>query len=126
MVVHLHLIHDRNRVWMNASQLIIRSASAFQPLYGRIFQLFNIKWSYLAALGMFELGSLICGVAPNSLALIVGLDDTHSRKVEEEDGVVALILKYVQRLITYLLRIEEHPSALGERRSLRGFFLHEA
>ena len=75
---------------------------------------------------MFELGSLICGVAPNSLALIVGLDDTHSRKVEEEDGVVALILKYVQRLITYLLRIEEHPSALGERRSLRGFFLHEA
>ena len=41
-------------------------------MYGRIFMLFNIKWSYLVALCMFELGSLICGVAPNSVCLIVG------------------------------------------------------
>ena len=34
--------------------------------------MFNIKWSFLYALGIFELGSLICGVAPNSIALIVG------------------------------------------------------
>lgn len=34
--------------------------------------LFNMKWSYLTSLFMFELGSLICGVAPNSIALIIG------------------------------------------------------
>jgi MFS family permease len=34
--------------------------------------LFDIKWSYLLSLSMFELGSLICGVAPNSVALIIG------------------------------------------------------
>lgn len=34
--------------------------------------LFNMKWSYLASITMFEIGSLICGVAPNSVALIVG------------------------------------------------------
>lgn len=34
--------------------------------------MFNIKWSFLCALGIFELGSLICGVAPNSVTLIVG------------------------------------------------------
>lgn len=34
--------------------------------------LFNMKWSYLIALGLFELGSLICGVAPDSITLIIG------------------------------------------------------
>lgn len=34
--------------------------------------MFNIKRSFLGALTIFELGSLICGVAPNSVALIVG------------------------------------------------------
>lgn len=43
-----------------------------QPIYGRIFSLFNIKWSFLFAVGIFELGSLICGIAPNSVALIIG------------------------------------------------------
>ncbi|KAH8687406.1 major facilitator superfamily domain-containing protein [Tricladium varicosporioides] len=56
--------------WYGSGYLL--TASAFQPLYGRIFMLFNMKWSYLVALGMFQLGSLICGVAPSSVTLIVG------------------------------------------------------
>ncbi len=32
----------------------------------------SIKWVFIAALGIFELGSLICALAPNSIALIVG------------------------------------------------------
>jgi MFS family permease len=31
-----------------------------------------MKWSYLSSLFLFLLGSLICAVAPNSVALIVG------------------------------------------------------
>jgi len=34
--------------------------------------LFNMKWTYLASLAMFELGSLISGVAPSSKVLIIG------------------------------------------------------
>ncbi len=34
--------------------------------------LFNMKWTYLTALSLFELGSLICGIAPNSVSLIIG------------------------------------------------------
>lgn len=34
--------------------------------------LFDIKWSYMLSMGMFLLGSLVCGVAPNSVALIIG------------------------------------------------------
>ncbi|TVY26830.1 Efflux pump [Lachnellula hyalina] len=56
--------------WYGSAYLL--TASAFQPLYGRIFMMFNMKWSYLTALGLFELGSLICGVAPSSVTLIIG------------------------------------------------------
>lgn len=34
--------------------------------------LLQVKWSFLAAVGIFEIGSLICGVAPSSTVLIVG------------------------------------------------------
>jgi MFS family permease len=37
-----------------------------------MYSYFSIKWIYLAALFIFEIGSLICGAAPNSTALIVG------------------------------------------------------
>lgn len=48
------------------------TSCAFQPLFGRIFVLYSIKWSYLIAMIIFELGSLLCGLAPNSTTLIVG------------------------------------------------------
>ncbi|KAJ5645674.1 MFS toxin efflux pump [Penicillium longicatenatum] len=48
------------------------TSTALQPSYGRIYKIFNVKWSFLAAVGIFEIGSLICGVAPSSTVLIVG------------------------------------------------------
>lgn len=44
----------------------------FQLLFGKLYTLFRVKWVFLSGLAIFELGSLICGVAPNSIALIVG------------------------------------------------------
>jgi MFS family permease len=41
-------------------------------LFGKFYTFFSIKWVYLIAIAIFELGSLICGVAPSSTALIVG------------------------------------------------------
>jgi Major Facilitator Superfamily. len=41
-------------------------------MFGRIFTLFEVKKAYLLALGVFMLGSLICGIAFNSTTLIVG------------------------------------------------------
>ena len=43
-----------------------------QLLWGRFFTFFNLKWAYLASICIFELGSFICGIPPNSTALIVG------------------------------------------------------
>ena len=39
---------------------------------GKAFQYNNLKWSFIVSMIIFEIGSLICGVAPNSETLIVG------------------------------------------------------
>ena len=41
-------------------------------LMGKIYTFVNPKWVYLASLVVFEIGSAICGAAPNSKALIIG------------------------------------------------------
>ncbi|KAK1963073.1 major facilitator superfamily transporter [Colletotrichum sublineola] len=56
--------------WYGSAYLL--TACAFQPVFGRVFTLFSVKWSYMLAIFMFLIGSLICGVAPNSVTLIVG------------------------------------------------------
>lgn len=44
----------------------------FQSSWGKAFKYFSLKWTFLFSIFVFELGSLICGVAPNPIALIVG------------------------------------------------------
>ncbi|KAJ6460930.1 major facilitator superfamily protein, partial [Mycena sanguinolenta] len=48
------------------------ATAAFQLLFGKLYSVFSIKWVYVATIGLFELGSLICGVSPTSTALIIG------------------------------------------------------
>lgn len=56
--------------WYGSSYLLTTCAT--QLIYGKFYTFYSIKWVYLVALAIFELGSLICGVAPNSTALIIG------------------------------------------------------
>ena len=46
--------------------------AAFQSTWGKAYKYFPLKWSFMLAVFIFEVGSLICAVAPNSTALIVG------------------------------------------------------
>ncbi|KAF9876380.1 major facilitator superfamily transporter [Colletotrichum karsti] len=45
---------------------------AFQLIYGRLYNQFNIKTVFLASLLIFEVGSLVCAVSPSSSVFIVG------------------------------------------------------
>jgi MFS family permease len=54
-----------------ASAYLLTTCST-QLLFGKLYTHFNIKVVYLSAIALFELGSLICGAAPTSNALIVG------------------------------------------------------
>ncbi|KFH46342.1 putative HC-toxin efflux carrier-like protein [Hapsidospora chrysogenum ATCC 11550] len=56
--------------WYGSSYLL--TTTALQPMYGTIYKLFNVKWAYLAAVFIFEVGSLVTAVAPTSTAFIVG------------------------------------------------------
>ncbi|KAK8017295.1 hypothetical protein PG993_013621 [Apiospora rasikravindrae] len=49
-----------------------RTWAALQPSYGRIYVSFDSKWAFLLAIFLFEVGSLICAVAPTSAVLIAG------------------------------------------------------
>lgn len=48
------------------------TTGGFQSTWGKVYKYFPLKISFLLAVFIFELGSLICGVAPSSVALIVG------------------------------------------------------
>jgi MFS family permease len=54
------------------SRIYANFLSGFQLFFGKLYSLFRVKWVFLAGLFIFEVGSLICGVAPNSIALICG------------------------------------------------------
>lgn len=56
--------------WYGSAYLL--TTASFQLLFGKFYTFFSIKWVYLIAIGIFEFGSLICGIAPNSIALIIG------------------------------------------------------
>ncbi|KAL2871247.1 MDR family MFS transporter [Aspergillus lucknowensis] len=48
------------------------ASAALQPLTGKVYENFSAKWVYIAFFAVFEVGSLICGVATDSKMLIVG------------------------------------------------------
>ncbi|PWY93640.1 putative efflux pump antibiotic resistance protein [Aspergillus sclerotioniger CBS 115572] len=56
--------------WYGSAYLL--TAASSQLLMGKIYTCLGVKWVFLTALLVFEVGSAICGAAPNSLALILG------------------------------------------------------
>ncbi|KAK5653082.1 hypothetical protein OQA88_9369 [Cercophora sp. LCS_1] len=56
--------------WYGSAFLLC--TAAFQLFYGSAYSYFSIKIVFLAAVGIFELGSLVCALAPTSTALIIG------------------------------------------------------
>jgi MFS transporter, DHA2 family, glioxin efflux transporter len=56
--------------WYSAA--FFMTIGGFQSAWGKAYKYFPLKISFLISIFIFELGSLICGVAPNSTTLIVG------------------------------------------------------
>jgi MFS family permease len=56
--------------WYGSAYLL--TFYAFQLLFGKIYSFYNPKWVFVTAVVIFEIGSAICGAAPNSTALIIG------------------------------------------------------
>jgi MFS family permease len=48
------------------------TTAALQLLFGKFYTYWRIKTVFLTSIGIFEVGSALCGAAPNSTALIIG------------------------------------------------------
>ncbi|OQE36765.1 hypothetical protein PENCOP_c011G06394 [Penicillium coprophilum] len=97
----LHALNDVG--WYASSYLL--TTYAFPLLYGKLCTTFQVKGVFLTAFFMFELGSLICGVAPNSTTLIVG------RAVAELGS--AGIFSGALITLMYIAELDERPIFLG-------------
>ncbi|KAI9689822.1 MAG: hypothetical protein M1822_009704, partial [Bathelium mastoideum] len=56
--------------WYGSSYLL--TFCAFQLTLGRVYTFYSPKWVFLCLIGIFEVGSIVCAAAPNSVAFIVG------------------------------------------------------
>ncbi|KAK2598659.1 hypothetical protein N8I77_012054 [Diaporthe amygdali] len=81
------------------------TSTALQPSYGRIYKSFDAKWGFLAAIFLFELGSLICAAAPTSAVLVGG------RAVA---GLgVAGIFSGCTVIMSFIVPLDKRPLAFG-------------
>lgn len=63
--------HGLDKVsWYGAA--FFMTNGGFQSSWGKAYRYFPLKFTFLLAIVVFELGSLICAVAPNSTTFIVG------------------------------------------------------
>lgn len=56
--------------WYGSAYML--TAACFMPISGRVYQLYSTKLTFLLSLLIFEIGSTLCGAAPNSIAFIIG------------------------------------------------------
>jgi MFS family permease len=69
--------------------------------YGKLYTFYVVKWVYLIALTLFEVGSLICGAAPNSLTLIIG------RAIAGAGGAGLIVGSFI--IVSVITPLEKRP-----------------
>ncbi|KAK0707528.1 major facilitator superfamily domain-containing protein [Lasiosphaeris hirsuta] len=89
--------------WYGAAYLL--STTALQPTYGSLYHMFSVKWVYLMAVFLFEIGSLVCALAPTSNAFIVG-------RALAGVGTAGLFSGSVV-ILSYTLPLRKRPMAFG-------------
>lgn len=64
-------VHSTGDIGWYGSAFMLTS-TCFQLLWGKIYSFYPTKYVFLTVLDLFEIGSAVCGSAPNSIAFIVG------------------------------------------------------
>lgn len=89
--------------WYGSAYLL--TTTALQPLYGKLYNSFPVKIVYLSAVFIFEVGSLVCAIAPNSTAFIVGRAIAGMGTAGLFSGAVVIL--------AYTLPLRQRPLAFG-------------
>lgn len=80
--------HSLDQVGWYGSAFFL-TLGAFQSTWGKAYKYFPLKPTFLITIGIFELGSLICGVAQDSTTLIVG------RAIAGKSCAAQVLLQYL-------------------------------
>ena len=89
--------------WYGSAYLL--TSCAFMLLIGKIYTFVSPKWVYLGSLVVFEVGSAVCGAAPNSTALIIGRAIAGLGNAGLFQGAVVIIV--------YIVSLHKRPQYMG-------------
>ncbi|KAI0410291.1 putative efflux pump antibiotic resistance protein [Xylaria grammica] len=56
--------------WYGSAYLLTTAASQFT--FSKFYKYYSVKWTFLVSVFLFEVGSALCGAAPNSISFILG------------------------------------------------------
>ncbi|PTB45738.1 hypothetical protein M441DRAFT_54777 [Trichoderma asperellum CBS 433.97] len=56
--------------WYGSAYML--STAAFQLVWGRIYRFYDLRYTFLSCIIIFEIGSAVCGAAPSSPVFIIG------------------------------------------------------
>jgi hypothetical protein len=96
--------------WYGSSYLL--TTTSLQPSFGKIYTYFNIKWTFITAVFIFEIGSILCAAAQSSTMLIVG------RAVAGAGA--AAIFSGGMTIIGYTVPLRKRPIYMGLLSSMFG------
>lgn len=86
--------HSLDDIGWYGSAFMLTSC-AFQLLFGRVYTFYTPKYVFLILIGLFEVGSALCGAAPNSVAFIVGRAIAGTGTAGIMSGAVVLLVSVV-------------------------------
>ncbi|MCJ1403810.1 hypothetical protein MMC11_007033 [Xylographa trunciseda] len=95
--------------WYGSAYLL--TSSAFQLVFGRLYTFCSPKWVFLGSILVFEVGSAVCGAAPNSVVFIIGRAIAGLGSAGIFSGAIILIV--------YIVPLNKRPLYTG---SLGGVF----
>ncbi|KAJ7776360.1 transporter [Mycena metata] len=102
-----HIASDYNAFslqgWVSSS--FILAQTVFLLFYGQIMRIFPAKYVLISAITLFEIGSLVCGVAKNVDMIIAG-------RVVSGVGGAGIFVALLQ-IIAQVTRLEDRPRLLG-------------
>ncbi|KAI4961381.1 hypothetical protein J4E86_000409 [Alternaria arbusti] len=79
--------------WYGSGYML--TCAIFNPLFGKIYQLYDTKSTFLVSVFLFEVGSALCGAAATSVVLIIGRAIAGIGAAGLQSGAVMIIVPLV-------------------------------
>ncbi|BGP26163.1 hypothetical protein JCM10295v2_005106 [Rhodotorula toruloides] len=87
------------------SSAFVLTQTAFILWFGQFLRIYSAKWTLIGCILLFEIGSIICGAAPNVMAIIWG-------RAISGVGAAGMFVSMLQ-ILAQVTRLEDRPRLFG-------------